>query len=32
MQFEEEAALAAEAAADLLEGGAGQMGDDRDYA
>jgi large subunit ribosomal protein L9 len=31
-QFEEEAALAAEAAADMLEGGAGQMGDDRDYA
>jgi large subunit ribosomal protein L9 len=31
-QFEEEAALAAESAADLLEGGAGQMGDDRDYA
>jgi len=31
-QFEEEAAQAAESAADLLEGGAGQMGDDRDYA
>lgn len=31
-QFEEEAQLAAEAAADLLEGGAGQMGEDRDFA
>jgi len=31
-QFEDAAALAAESAADLLEGGAGQMGDDRDFA
>jgi large subunit ribosomal protein L9 len=31
-QFAEEAALNAEAAADLLEGGAGQLGDDRDFA
>ena len=30
-QFEEEAALAAENAADMLEGGAGKMGDDRDF-
>lgn len=31
-QFEEEQALAAEAAQDLLEGGAGQIGADRDFA
>lgn len=31
-QFEQEQAMAAEAAADMLEGGAGQMGDDRDFA
>ncbi|CAN5149862.1 50S ribosomal protein L9 [soil metagenome] len=31
-QFEEEQQIAAEAAADMLEGGAGQMGDDRDFA
>ena len=31
-QFEEDSAAAAEAAADMLEGGAGQMGDDRDFA
>ena len=31
-QFEEDSAIAAEAAADMLEGGAGQMGDDRDFA
>jgi large subunit ribosomal protein L9 len=31
-QFEQEAQIAAEAAADLLEGGAGQIGDDRDFA
>ncbi|MBV9509794.1 MAG: 50S ribosomal protein L9 [Caulobacteraceae bacterium] len=31
-QFEEEARLDAEAAADMLEGGAGQMGEDRDFA
>jgi large subunit ribosomal protein L9 len=31
-QFEEDRALSEEAAADLLEGGAGQAGDDRDYA
>jgi large subunit ribosomal protein L9 len=31
-QFEDEQAAAAEAAADLLEGGAGQLGDDRDFA
>lgn len=31
-QFEEDARLDAEAAADMLEGGAGQMGDDRDFA
>ena len=31
-QFEEDNAAAAEAAADMLEGGAGQMGDDRDFA
>lgn len=31
-QFEEEAQIAAEAAADMLEGGAGQMGEDRDFA
>ena len=31
-QFEAEAQLQAENAADLLEGGAGQMGDDRDFA
>ena len=31
-QFEEDQAFAAEAAADMLEGGAGQMGDDRDFA
>ena len=31
-QFAEEAALNAEAAADLLEGGAGKLGDDRDFA
>jgi large subunit ribosomal protein L9 len=30
-QFEEDQASAAEAAADLIEGGAGQMGDDRDF-
>jgi large subunit ribosomal protein L9 len=31
-QFEEEQQMAADAAADMLEGGAGQMGDDRDFA
>ena len=31
-QFEEEQQIAAEAAADMLEGGAGQMGEDRDFA
>ena len=31
-QFEEDARLEAEAAADMLEGGAGQMGEDRDFA
>ena len=31
-QFEEDARLDAEAAADMVEGGAGQMGDDRDFA
>jgi len=31
-QFEEDARADAEAAADMLEGGAGQMGDDRDFA
>ncbi|HEY2662589.1 MAG TPA: 50S ribosomal protein L9 [Caulobacteraceae bacterium] len=31
-QFEEDARLEAESAADMLEGGAGQMGDDRDFA
>jgi large subunit ribosomal protein L9 len=31
-QFEEEQAIAAEAAADMLEGGAGSIGDDRDFA
>jgi large subunit ribosomal protein L9 len=31
-QFEEDSAIAAESAADMLEGGAGQMGDDRDFA
>jgi len=31
-QFEEDSRLDAEAAADMLEGGAGQMGDDRDFA
>ena len=31
-QFEEDARLDAEAAADMLEGGAGQIGDDRDFA
>jgi large subunit ribosomal protein L9 len=31
-QFEEDQSAAAEAAADMLEGGAGQMGDDRDFA
>jgi large subunit ribosomal protein L9 len=31
-QFEEDQAAAAETAADLLEGGAGQMGEDRDFA
>ncbi|HEX4180169.1 MAG TPA: 50S ribosomal protein L9 [Caulobacteraceae bacterium] len=31
-QFEEDQASAAAAAADMLEGGAGQMGDDRDFA
>ena len=31
-QFAEEAALNAEAAADMLEGGAGKMGNDRDFA
>jgi large subunit ribosomal protein L9 len=31
-QFEEDSALAAEAAADMLEGGAGSIGDDRDFA
>jgi large subunit ribosomal protein L9 len=31
-QFEEEQAIAAEQAADLLEGGAGQLGEDRDFA
>jgi large subunit ribosomal protein L9 len=31
-QFEAEAQLAAENAADMREGGAGQMGDDRDFA
>ena len=30
--FEEDARLDAEAAADMLEGGAGQLGDDRDFA
>jgi large subunit ribosomal protein L9 len=31
-QFEEDARADAAAAADMLEGGAGQMGDDRDFA
>jgi large subunit ribosomal protein L9 len=31
-QFEEDARLDAEAAADMLEGGAGKMGEDRDFA
>ena len=31
-QFEAEAQLAAENAADMLEGGAGSLGDDRDFA
>ena len=31
-QFEEDSRLDAEAAADMLEGGAGQMGEDRDFA
>ena len=31
-QFEEEQAIAAEQVADLLEGGAGQLGEDRDFA
>ncbi len=31
-QFEEDARLDAEAAADMLEGGAGQLGEDRDFA
>ena len=31
-QFEEDQAHAAEAAADMLEGGAGQLGEDRDFA
>ena len=31
-QFEEDQAFAAEAAADMLEGGAGSQGDDRDFA
>jgi large subunit ribosomal protein L9 len=31
-QFEEDQAFAAEAAADMLEGGAGKMGEDRDFA
>jgi large subunit ribosomal protein L9 len=31
-QFEEDQAFAAEAAADMQEGGAGSQGDDRDYA
>ena len=31
-QFAEEARLDAEAAADMLEGGAGQLGEDRDFA
>ena len=31
-QFEEDARLGAEAAADMLEGGAGSIGDDRDFA
>ncbi len=31
-QFAEDAALNAEAAADMLEGGAGKLGDDRDFA
>jgi large subunit ribosomal protein L9 len=31
-QFEEDQASAAAAAADMLEGGAGQMGEDRDFA
>jgi large subunit ribosomal protein L9 len=31
-QFEEDARLDAEAAADMLEGGAGSIGDDRDFA
>jgi large subunit ribosomal protein L9 len=31
-RFEADQASAAEAAADMLEGGAGQMGDDRDFA
>jgi large subunit ribosomal protein L9 len=31
-QFEDDARLDAEAAADMLEGGAGKMGDDRDFA
>ena len=31
-QFEEDNAMAAEAAADMLEGGAGSIGDDRDFA
>jgi len=31
-QFDEDASAAAEAAADMLEGGAGSIGDDRDFA
>ena len=31
-QFEEDAAAAAAAAADMIEGGAGKLGDDRDFA
>ena len=31
-QFEEDARLGAEAAADMIEGGAGSIGDDRDFA
>ena len=31
-QFEEDAAFNAEAAADMLDGGAGKLGDDRDFA
>ena len=31
-QFEEDARMDAEAAADMLEGGAGSIGEDRDFA